>query len=319
MAAAPPVAIAVVSWNTRDLLRACLASLHADHEAGRADVWVVDNASSDGSPEMVAAEFPWAHLVQPGANLGFGPAVNLVAQRTAAAWIAPANADVALEDGALAELLAAASRDAAAGILAPRLVLPDGSTQHSVHPFPTVPFTLAFNVGLQRLARAWGDRRSLEGYWNPEAERRVDWAVGAFLLVRRETWDAVGGFDAQQWMYAEDLDLGWRAARAGWPTRYVPSARVRHHESAATGQVWADRTERWMWSTYGWMLRRRGRARTRATAAVNVAGAAGRAAWMSGAALVAPRRWRAPARTFAHWARLHTIGLRSRDALLRHR
>lgn len=319
MAQAPVVAVAVVSWNTRDLLRGCLASLRGDHETGRAEVWVVDNGSSDGSAGMVRDEFPWATLVEPGANLGFGAAVNIVGTRTQSAWIAPANADVALEDGALARLLEAASRDPAAGILAPRLVLPDGSTQHSVHPFPSVPFTLAFNAGVQRVVPSWGDRRTLEGYWDPDVERRVDWAVGALLLVRREAWDAVGGFDAGQWMYAEDLDLGWRAACAGWPTRYVPSARVRHHESAATSQVWADRTERWMWSTYGWMVRRRGRARTRTVAAVNIAGALGRAAWMAPAAVAAPRRWRAPARTAVNWARLHTIGLRSREALLRHR
>jgi GT2 family glycosyltransferase len=172
---------------------------------------------------------------------------------------------------------------------------------------------------VQRVARSWGDRRTLEGYWNADVERRVDWAVGAFLLVRREAWGAAGGVDPGPWMYAEDLDLGWRAARAGWATRYVPAARVRHHESAATAQVWADRTERWIWSTYGWMTRRRGRVRTRAVAAVNVAGAAGRAAWMAPAAVVAPGRWRAPARMFAKWARLHTIGLRSRETLLRHR
>jgi len=319
MAQAPAVTVAVVSWNTRELLRGCLESLRGDRDAGRAEVWVVDNSSSDGSPEMVRAEFPWVSLVEPGWNLGFGPAVNLVAARTTSPWLAPANADVALEEGALAALLDAAARDPHAGLLAAQLVLPDGSTQHLVHPFPTLPFTVAFNLGVQRVVRAWGDRRSLEGYWDPQRERRVDWAVGAFLLVRRDAWDAVGGFDAGQWMYAEDLDLGWRAARSGWPTRYVPAARVRHHESAATSQVWSDRTERWMWSTYGWMVRRRGRARTRAVAAVNVAGALGRAAWMAPAAVVAPGRWRAPAWTFAHWARLHTIGLRSREALLRHR
>jgi GT2 family glycosyltransferase len=319
MSAAPPVAVAVVSWNTRDLLRGCLASLERDHEEGRAAVWVVDNQSSDGSAAMVRDEFPWVELVEAEANLGFGPAVNVVAARTSCDWIAPANADIALEPGALAALLDAAARDPGAGILAPQLVLPDGSTQHSVHPFPTMPFTVAFNLGVQRVAPSWGDRRALEGYWDPGVERRVDWAVGAFLLVRREAWDAAGGFDAGQWMYAEDLDLGWRVARAGWSTRYVPSALVLHHESAATGQVWADRTERWMWSTYGWMVRRRGRARTRAVAAVNVAGALGRAAWMAPAGVVAPRRWRGPARTFARWARLHTIGFRSREALLRHR
>jgi N-acetylglucosaminyl-diphospho-decaprenol L-rhamnosyltransferase len=318
-AGSPPVVVAVVSWNTRDLLRECLASLRRDHETGRATVWVVDNASTDGSPGLVREEFPWVTLVEPGENLGFGAAANLVAERTRSEWIAPANADVALEPGALERLLAAAGRDPLAGVLAPRLVLPDGSTQHSVHPFPTLGFTCAFNAGLQRVVPGWGDRRTLEGYWDPARERRVDWAVGAFLLVRRVAWAAVGGFDARQWMYAEDLDLGWRLAREGWPTRYVPSARVRHHESAATAQAWSDSTERWMWSTYGWMLRRRGAAVTRAVAGVNVLGAAVRAAWLAPAAAVAPDRWSAPSRTFRNWARLHTIGLRSRARLTRHR
>jgi GT2 family glycosyltransferase len=282
-------------------------------------VWVVDNDSADGSAAMVRAEFPWVHLVEAEGNLGFGAAVNLVAGRTSGDWVAPANADVALEPGALERLLEAGARDPEAGILAPRLVLPDGSTQHSVHPFPTLGFTIAFNAGIQRVMPAWGDRRMLEGYWDPERERRVDWAVGAFLLVRRAAWAAAGGFDPHQWMYAEDLDLGWRLSRAGWRTRYVPAARVHHHESAATAQAWTDRTERWVWSTYGWMLRRRGPALTRTVAAVNVAGALGRAAWMAPASALAPGRFRGPSRTFANWARLHTIGLRPRRSLLRHR
>ena len=88
------VAVAVVSWNTRDLLRACLESLHADADAGRAEVWVVDNASADGSAALVRSAFPWVRLLALDENLGFGRAVNRVAARTATAWVAPANADV---------------------------------------------------------------------------------------------------------------------------------------------------------------------------------------------------------------------------------
>jgi len=268
----PLVAVAVVSWNTRDLLRECLASLAGEPLA---EVWVVDNASADGSAEMVQAEFPEVRLVALQENAGFGPAVNLVAQRTSAPFIAPANADIAVRPGALRALLDAAARNPRAGILAPRLELLSGETQHSVYAFPTLPFTLAFNLGL---ATRLGDRLCLEGHWSAERERDVDWAIGAFLVVRREAWDAAGGFDAQQWMYAEDLDLGWRVARAGYTTRYVPSARVRHHASAATTQAWGDeRTLRWLRSTYSWLLRRRGLVRTRATALVNVLGAYARA------------------------------------------
>ena len=268
----PLVAVAVVSWNTRDLLRHCLRSLV---DQSPAEVWVVDNASQDGSAEMVAQEFPSVRLVASERNLGFGPAVNLVASQTTAPWIAPANADVELRPGALRALLDAGERHPRAGILAPRLELPSGETQHSVYAFPTIPFTARFNLGFHRRV---GDRLCLEGFWDPTRERDVDWAIGAFLLVRRAAWDAAGGFDQGQWMYAEDLDLGWRAARAGWSTRYVPSARVLHHASAATTQAWGDeRTLRWLRSTYAWMLRRRGLIRTRITAAINVAGAYARA------------------------------------------
>jgi N-acetylglucosaminyl-diphospho-decaprenol L-rhamnosyltransferase len=268
----PSVAVAVVSWNTRELLRECLRSFDGVAEA---ELWVVDNASSDGSAAMVRDEFPAVRLEALAANVGFGPAVNLVASRTSAPWIAPANADVALRPGALRALLDAGERFGRAGVLAPRLELPSGQTQHSVYAFPTIPFTALFNLGFHRRL---GDRLCLEGHWDPAREREVDWAIGAFLLVRRAAWDAAGGFDEQQWMYAEDLDLGWRIARAGYTTRYVPEAVVCHHASAATTQAWGDeRTLRWLRSTYAWMLRRRGLARTRVTALINVLGAYARA------------------------------------------
>ena len=268
----PTVAVAVVSWNTRDLLRECLRSLEGE---ALAEVWVVDNASSDGSADMVRSEAPWARLIALDENVGFGPAVNLVASKTAAPWIAPANADIALRPGALRALVGAGERLPGAGVIAPRLELESGETQHSVYAFPTVPFTALFNLGFHR---RFGDRLCLEGFWDPSRERDVDWAIGAFLLVRREAWDAAGGFDAQQWMYAEDLDLGWRIAKAGYTTHYVPSARVLHHASAATTQAWGDeRTLRWLRSTYAWLLRRRGLVRTRLTALINVLGAYARA------------------------------------------
>jgi GT2 family glycosyltransferase len=181
-------------------------------------------------------------------------------------------------------------------------VLPDGSTQHSVYRFPTVPFTAAFNAGLYRVSTRARDAMLLEGMWDPDRARVVDWAIGALLLVRRAAWDAAGGFDEGQWMYAEDLDLGWRLSRAGWHTRYEPSARVHHEASAATTQAWGDeRAARWQRATYAWMLRRRGVARTRAAAGLNVAGALGRAALFPSAR-----------RANLGWARLHRVGLELR-------
>ncbi|HMC07040.1 MAG TPA: glycosyltransferase family 2 protein [Solirubrobacterales bacterium] len=309
----PPIAIAVVSWNTRDLLRACLDSLKPDVDGGLASVWVVDNGSRDGSPDLVEREFGWAHLLAPGANLGFGPAVNLVAEHTDAPWIAPSNADVEAEPGALGAMLAAGEGDPRVAAVAPRLVMPDGRTQHSVHPFPTLPLGLAFNLGLQRVVPGLGDRLCLEGYWNPARPRSVDWAHGAFLLVRRRAFDGVGGFDPGQWLYAEDLDLAWRLAAAGWTVRYEPVAVVRHAVGAAAAQAFADdRDAKHVAAAYAWIARRQGVAAARGYAALNVGGAIGR--WLALAILspLGPERLRPRRERLRRDASLHRAGLRRR-------
>jgi N-acetylglucosaminyl-diphospho-decaprenol L-rhamnosyltransferase len=267
------VAVAVVSWNTRDLLERCLRSLQPDVESGLASVWVVDNGSRDGSPDLVRERFGWATLEEPGENLGYGRAVNLVAERSDTPWLAAANADVELEPGALERLLATA-RESGAGAVAPRLILPDGSTQHSVYGFANFPSLLAFNTGVYRLVPGLGDRMLVEGHWDPARPRAVPWALGAFLVLRREAFDAAGGFDPAQWLYAEDVDLGWRLGQAGWRVLYEPKVRVHHASGAAARQAFGEQPyERWMAATYDWIERRRGRARRIATAAINLGGA----------------------------------------------
>src|SRR5688572_18139105 len=114
----PPIAIAVVSTNLRDLLARCLDSMLPEVEANRAEVWVVDNASDDGSPQMVAAQYPWVRLIASDTNLGYGRAVNLVAERTETPWIAPANEDIELRPGALTALLEAGAAHPEAAIVA---------------------------------------------------------------------------------------------------------------------------------------------------------------------------------------------------------
>jgi N-acetylglucosaminyl-diphospho-decaprenol L-rhamnosyltransferase len=317
----PEVAVAIVSWNTRDLLRRCLESFATEVDSGRCEVWVVDNASTDGSAEMVRDEFPWVRLEASTENLGFGPAINLVANRTDSPWIGVANADIALQPGALDALLEAGAADPGAGAIAPRLILPDGSTQHSVYAFPTIGSTLVVASGAGRAVKPLGERYLLIGMFEPEHARRVPWAIAAFLLVRREAWDAIGGFDEHQWMYAEDLDIGWRLHRAGWQTRYEPSARVEHESSASTDQAFGDagKVERWQRSTYAWMLRRMGAPRTRAVAAIQIAGQAARLLWLEPATRIAPSRFRQKRDAARWWIKLHRAGLESRASLESHR
>jgi len=310
------VAIVVVSWNTRHLLARCLESLRAEVDRGLAEVWVVDNASSDGSKELVRERFAWVNLVPLDENVGFGRAVNLGAERTSAEWIAAANADIALRPGAVEALLDAGARDQRAGAVAPRLMLPDGTTQHSVFGFPTVPFAFVLATGIHRRWWGLGDRLALPGYWDTERSRRVPWAVAAFLLIRRAAWDEIGGFDERQWMYAEDLELGWRLRDAGWATRYEPRAVVDHYSSAATTQLFGpDVQPQWQRSTYGCIARRRGLVRTWAVAALNLAGTSAHWAYHALLAIRDPGTHVEPRDICARLAPLHLRALRGRRTL----
>jgi N-acetylglucosaminyl-diphospho-decaprenol L-rhamnosyltransferase len=312
----PSVAVAVVSWNTRLLLDRCLRSMEPEVGRGVAEVWVVDNASTDGSAAMVREHFPWVRLVAANENLGFGRAVNLVGERTSSRWLAVANADVTLRPGALDELLATGERDPRAGAVAPRLVLPNGETQHSVFAFPSIPFAVALQAGAARLHPGIGDRMALPGYWDSTRARQVPWAVAAFLLVRRSAWEQAGGFDERQWMYAEDLDLGWRLRGAGWTYRYEPAAVVDHESAASTTQAFGrELAPVWQRSTYGFMARRLGMPRTWAIAAINFAGTGARWLAMAPFARLRGGALRERHEALGRWVMVHARALRSRATI----
>ena len=309
--------VAVVSWNTRELLDRCLRSLEPSVESGTAEVWAVDNASSDGSVAMVRERHPRVRLVASDENLGYGRAVNFVAARTDSPWLVASNADVAVRPGALERLLAAGEADPGAGVVAPRLVLPDGSTQHSIWGFPTIATTVVQNVGAWLAPRRLAERHAIRGGWDPDRGGRVPWAVGAFLLLRRSAFEATGGFDAGQWMSAEDLELGWRMREAGWATRYEPGATVLHEESAATGEVWgADLPLHWQRCAYAWMVRRRGRGVTVVVGLLNLAGSGARyAVGLARAGFRPDERLRALGR----WTLVHRYAFAPRRVLARYR
>lgn len=300
------VAVAVVSWNTRELLSACLDSLAADADAGLASVWVVDNGSSDGSPEMVSREFSWVRLIEPGENLGFGRAVNLVAERSEEPWIAPANADLQLRAGALGRLLEAGERYPEAGALVPRLLMPDGRTQHSVHSFPRVRLGVALQSGATSWVPGLGDRLMIDGRWNPNRAREVEWAHGAFMLVRRRAFLRSGGFDPAQWMYAEDIDICWRLRENGWSIRYEPESVIGHHVAAATSKAFAgDRERRHLTAGFDWMAKRQGLRKARAYACINSFGSGIRAIALWLPARLVPSRFAHAQRRYAEFAKTH--------------
>jgi N-acetylglucosaminyl-diphospho-decaprenol L-rhamnosyltransferase len=266
---------------------------------------------------MVREKHPWVNLIETGGNLGYGRAINLVASRTESPWLVISNSDVALRNGALDRLLEAGEADPQAAIVAPRLILPGGGTQHSVWAFPTIAQSAVQNAGPRLAGRLLADRLALPGAWDADRGRRVPWAVGAFLLVRRTAWDQIGGFDPGQWMSAEDLDLGWRMREAGWVTRYEPRAIVDHDESAATTQVWGSELAlHWQRCAYSWMLRRRGRGPTAVVGLINFAGSGVR--YLKRLAQARGRRDEG-LRAFGRWVLIHRYAFAPRRVLERYR
>jgi GT2 family glycosyltransferase len=237
------MAVAVVSYNTRELLRACLESVDAE---GAAEVVVADNASTDGSPDLVRAEHPRATLLSNRANPGFGAAANQAVAACTAPYVLLLNADTRLEAGALAALTDHLDRHPGAAVVGPRLVNPDGTLQPSCNHFPTPVHAVLVRTAAGRLlARTPLVRRAYLPGWSHDRPRAVPWLKGAALALRREAFEQVGGFDPGFFVYFEEVDLCYRLAEAGWEVHFTPAARVMHVEGASTVQHRSDTTLRW--------------------------------------------------------------------------
>jgi GT2 family glycosyltransferase len=220
--------IIIVSYNSGAHLEHCLESAAA--HAPNAPVIVVDNASADGSGE-VAARFPRATLIRNASNVGFGAAVNQGAKAARDAALLLLNPDCELTAGSVdaLELELAAHPDCA--VAAPTVLNSDGSVQGSVRGDPTMMTGLFGRTSLltRLLPQAPAARRNVQSGALPgDASRTADWVSGACMLVRRDAFDAVAGFDERYFLYWEDADLCRRMRQRGYTIRYVPRARVIH-------------------------------------------------------------------------------------------
>ena len=232
----PPVlSVVLVNWNTRDLLRTCLASLRAHLPPLAHEIIVVDNGSSDGSTEMVAREFSDVQLVQNGENLGFGRANNVGMARARGEFLLLLNTDACLVDGGVHALVERLRLRPEVGLIGPRLVGANGMLQASAHRFVTLGRLALEELGLYKLLP---DRRVAElflgGYWPHAGERVVDWVSGACMLVRRCVFERTGGFDPTIFLYGEDEEWCERIRRAGWSVLFSPVATVLHLRHGTT-------------------------------------------------------------------------------------
>jgi N-acetylglucosaminyl-diphospho-decaprenol L-rhamnosyltransferase len=232
----PELSIIIVNWNVRDLLRDCLRSIEAGRDDLTLEVIVVDSASSDGSVEMVRAEFPWVHLMACVENVGFPRGNNIGLAKAAGAYLLLLNPDTLVLENALPAMVAYLRSQPEIGALGPKLLNPDGSIQSSRRRFPTLATGFFESTWLERLAPD-----VLKHYYAldlpDDVTGDVDWVTGACIMVPRAAYETVGGLDEGYYMYSEELDWCRRIKESGRRVVYYPPARVIHHYGKSSEQA----------------------------------------------------------------------------------
>lgn len=240
----PEFSVIVISYNTRDMTLACLASIYAQTN-GDFEVVVVDNASTDGSAEAIGAEFPQVTLIAERVNHGFAPAHHVAVPQCRAPWLLLLNPDTVVLDGALDTLMSFRRQRPEAGIWGGRTVFADGSLNPaSCWRRQTLwslfcrasGLAITFNNSALFNPEAYGD-------WPRDAVREVDIVTGCLFLISRETWNRLGGFDPVFVMYGEEADLCLRARKIGLRPAITPEATIIHH-GGASETVRADKLVR---------------------------------------------------------------------------
>jgi N-acetylglucosaminyl-diphospho-decaprenol L-rhamnosyltransferase len=231
-------AAAVVIWTPGDPdPQPCLDSL-----APQADELAI-TVNPGGSPSTSGAR-----VIENEHTLGFGANINRGVAATSAPYVVASNPDIEVTPGAIATLTAFADAHPRCGIAAPQLRYPDGRWQPSRRSFPTVRGTLVRRTPLRRVMRP--EERQRQHYLldeRPSEPAESDWFLGAFLLLRRQMLDELGGLDEGYHLYGDDIDLAYRARKAGWERWYVPDAVVVHHHQALTDRRFFTRRTIWHW------------------------------------------------------------------------
>ncbi len=238
------LSVIIVSWNTRELLRSCLATLQSEIDrpsnmlAGTTEVFLVDNASKDDSAQMVSENFPWVKLIANSDNLGFAAANNQAIKQSSGRLILLLNPDTEVQPSSIKILVDFLDNHPKAGVVAPQLLNTDRSIQRSCRAFPTFSGMLFELLGLSKI---FPDQPKFREYkmldWNHDDEREVDQPEGACLMIKREVIDQVGTLDEGFWMLFEEVDWCYRVKGHGWQIWFTPTAQVVHHYGQSIKQV----------------------------------------------------------------------------------
>jgi N-acetylglucosaminyl-diphospho-decaprenol L-rhamnosyltransferase len=238
----PELSVVIVAYKCRDQTRECLASLYEATQGISFEIVVLDNASDDGTVEMIRAEFPRVRLIAMPENLGFAAGVNRAAAAAQGEYLLLLNPDTVVHAGAVEHVVAFARSHPEYAIYGGRTLNPDGSVNPgSCWGRPTV---WSFFCFASMLSTAFKRSRVLDpeslGHWQRDTVREVDIVTGCLLLVRRALWKDLGGFDRRFFMYGEDADLALRTASAGLRLIVTPEC-VITHEVGASSKARADK------------------------------------------------------------------------------
>ena len=243
------ISVIIVSWNVREYLRACLASIYRSRPGADIEVIVADNKSSDESPRMVEAEFPQVKLIVNSANLGYARANNIALKESKARNILFLNPDTEISGDTLPRMKLLMDEHADWSGVACKLIYPDGTLQESCRHFPSL-----FTDLMESLYLDWAFPKNRffnyyrMGSWRHDREKIVDVPYGACFMVRRRVLDNIGPMDERFFMYYDEIDLCRRIKKSGGSIWYTPDIKVVHHSNKSSGQI-PDTVFAWKYSS----------------------------------------------------------------------
>jgi GT2 family glycosyltransferase len=225
----PDVSIVIVNWNTKDLLRNCLMSIDEQADDTDYQVIVIDNASTDGSTNMINCEFTQVTVLANTKNLGFAAANNQGIKKTSSRYILLLNSDTVILDNAIAKTVVFADAHPNAAVIGCRVLNSDKTLQPTCFMFPSLLNMLLSTTYLYKLFprnKFFGRERM--SWWDRDDARQVDVVTGCFMLVRREAIEQIGLLDDSFFMYGEETDWCYRFKKGGWKIMFTPQAEITH-------------------------------------------------------------------------------------------
>ena len=240
------LSIVIVNWNVKDLLERAVFSVLQNSPCAECEIIVVDNASSDGSADMIAAKFPQVKLIRSPQNVGFAAGNNLGFKEARGEYLLCLNPDTEMHAGTLDFIIEAFEQDKDLGALGVKLLNSDGTLQLSCKSFPTAETILYNAFALDALfprSKVFGKYDMT--WFKHDSEMEVDQPMGAALALRRSVLEQVGVFDERYFMYFDEVDLCFRIKQAGWKIKFFPQVCVTHHWAQSTKQALFKMNKQW--------------------------------------------------------------------------